>query len=199
MIWVLFISKISLFGGSKKKHIFPEWWFSISIYHGTIRKTSQQTNKRYGKLSKMCLEPQTTIYKWMFGETTIFYIKNWNHPTETSIYKWLFRVPGIYNLLKLSVYLLTTPWPSGASSLSIPQRLNSRCQVIRPESLPWSSSRAEFLLFFFFSVDGSLELEVIREDLSPRLFHSKNWRYWRDRKFVFVFFLVGKRNRGFLL
>ena len=40
------------------------------------------------------LEPQTTIYKWMFGETTIFYIKIWNHPTETSMYKWLFRVPG---------------------------------------------------------------------------------------------------------
>ena len=40
------------------------------------------------------LEPQTTMYKWTFGETTIFYIKIWNHPTETSIYKWLFRVPG---------------------------------------------------------------------------------------------------------
>ena len=34
-------------------------------------------------------EPQTTIYKWMFSETTIFYIKIWNHPIETTIYKWL--------------------------------------------------------------------------------------------------------------
>ena len=42
------------------------------------------------------LEPQTTIYKWMFGETTIFYVKISNHPIETSIYKWLFGVPGIY-------------------------------------------------------------------------------------------------------
>ena len=42
------------------------------------------------------LEPQTTIYKWMFGETTMFYIKIWNHPIETTIYKWLFGVPGIY-------------------------------------------------------------------------------------------------------
>ena len=25
--------------------------------------------------TKIDLEPQTTIYKWMFGETTIFYIK----------------------------------------------------------------------------------------------------------------------------
>ena len=31
-----------------------------------------------------------------FGETTIFYIKIWNHPIETSIYKWLFWVPGSY-------------------------------------------------------------------------------------------------------
>ena len=40
------------------------------------------------------LEPQTTIYKWMFGETTIFYVMIWNHPIETSIYKWSFGVPG---------------------------------------------------------------------------------------------------------
>ena len=40
------------------------------------------------------LEPQTTIYKWMFGETTISYVKIWNHPIETTIYKWLFGVPG---------------------------------------------------------------------------------------------------------
>ena len=32
------------------------------------------------------LEPQTTIYKWTFGETTISYIKIWNHPIETTIY-----------------------------------------------------------------------------------------------------------------
>ena len=41
------------------------------------------------------LETQTTIYKWMFGETTIFYTKIWNHPIETTIYKWLFGVPGV--------------------------------------------------------------------------------------------------------
>ena len=38
---------------------------------------------------------QTTIKKWMFGETTISYVKIGNHPIETTIYKWLFRVPGI--------------------------------------------------------------------------------------------------------
>ena len=31
----------------------------------------------------------------MFGETTIFLIKIWNHPTETTIQKWMFRVPGL--------------------------------------------------------------------------------------------------------
>ena len=40
------------------------------------------------------LEPQTTIHKWMFGETNIFYIKIWNHPIETTIYIWLFGIPG---------------------------------------------------------------------------------------------------------
>ncbi len=40
------------------------------------------------------LEPQTTIKKWMFGETTISYVKIGNHPIETTIYKWLFGVPG---------------------------------------------------------------------------------------------------------
>ena len=25
----------------------------------------------------------------MFGETTISYVKIWNHPIETTIYKWL--------------------------------------------------------------------------------------------------------------
>ena len=44
------------------------------------------------------LEPQTTIYKWMFGETTIFYIKIWNHPIETTIKKLMFRVPGIHHI-----------------------------------------------------------------------------------------------------
>ncbi len=30
----------------------------------------------------------------MFGETTIFYVKIWNHPIETAILKWMFQVPG---------------------------------------------------------------------------------------------------------
>ena len=42
----------------------------------------------------MGLEPQTTIYKWMFGETTISQVKIWNHPLETTIKIRLFRVPG---------------------------------------------------------------------------------------------------------
>ena len=38
--------------------------------------------------------PRPTIYKWMFGETSIFYIKIWNHPIKTSVYKLLFGVTG---------------------------------------------------------------------------------------------------------
>ena len=30
----------------------------------------------------------------MFGETTIFHVKIWNHPIETTILKWMFQVPG---------------------------------------------------------------------------------------------------------
>ena len=30
----------------------------------------------------------------MFGETTISYVKNWNHPIETTTIKWMFGVPG---------------------------------------------------------------------------------------------------------
>ena len=54
------------------------------------------------------LEPQTTIYKLMFGETTIFYVMIWNHPIEISIYNWLFGdVWGSrYNLLVNCSYSL---------------------------------------------------------------------------------------------
>ena len=47
------------------------------------------------------LEPQTTSLKWIMdgnGETTISYIKIWNHPIETAICKWLLEVPGMYVL-----------------------------------------------------------------------------------------------------
>ena len=40
------------------------------------------------------LELQTTSFLWMFGETTIFHVKIWNHPIETTNYRWLFGVPG---------------------------------------------------------------------------------------------------------
>jgi len=29
--------------------------------------------------------PKQPFIKWMLGETTIFYVKIWNHPIETSI------------------------------------------------------------------------------------------------------------------
>ena len=42
------------------------------------------------------LVPETTCLKWMFGETTISYVKIWNHPIETTTNKWMFEVPGRY-------------------------------------------------------------------------------------------------------
>ena len=44
----------------------------------------------------------TTSLKWMFGKTTISYVKIWNYPIETTIYtntgNWLFGVPGWFLL-----------------------------------------------------------------------------------------------------
>ena len=49
-----------------------------------------------GELYYSYLEPQTTSLKWMFGETTISYVKSWNdYPIETTIYKRLFPLPAI--------------------------------------------------------------------------------------------------------
>ena len=70
------------------------------------------------KINKSYLEPQTTIYKWMFGETTIFYIKIWNHPIETSIHKWLFGVPGTSRNFRGPLQFLL-PEPSPVRGLSI--------------------------------------------------------------------------------
>ena len=70
-----------------------------------MKSRSLRTYKRI-----LDLEPHTTIYKWMFGETTISYIKIWNHPIETTIYKWLFGVPLRYNMTRMAPESLQFPW-----------------------------------------------------------------------------------------
>ena len=40
---------------------------------------------RKTKLDRVFLEFQTTSFRWMFGSTTISYVKNWNHPIETTV------------------------------------------------------------------------------------------------------------------
>ncbi len=30
--------------------------------------------------------PKQAVFKWMFGELYILYVKIWNHPIETNIY-----------------------------------------------------------------------------------------------------------------
>ncbi len=47
-----------------------------------------------GELLASAWNPKQPLKKWMFGETTISYVKIGNHPIETTIYKWLFGVPG---------------------------------------------------------------------------------------------------------
>ena len=68
-------------------------------------KYGHRSGHSFNKQHHFSLEPQTTIYKWMFGETTIFYIKIWNHPIKTTIYKWLFGVPGDHEFLPHSGFL----------------------------------------------------------------------------------------------
>ena len=50
----------------------------------------------------------------MFGETTISYIKIWNHPIETTTYKWMFQVPGNYG----QIHRKNNSNPTGKQTLS---------------------------------------------------------------------------------
>ncbi len=47
----------------------------------------------------------------MFGETTISYVKVWNHPIETTIYKWLALGFQGVTLLHLLFFLFLFPLP----------------------------------------------------------------------------------------
>ena len=67
---------------------------SPNVACGCVWCTYVKNKHRINGSRHVYLEPQTTIYKWMFGETTISYVKIGNHPIETTIYKWLFGVPG---------------------------------------------------------------------------------------------------------
>ena len=51
-----------------------------------IRKIGGKIGLAPGTLNKQ--------FKWMFVETTIFYVMIWNHPNETTINKQMFQVPG---------------------------------------------------------------------------------------------------------
>ena len=71
-------------------------WTKQLNHSTTKRKMKEQEMATLSHQTHINLEPQTTIDEWMFGETSIFYIKIWNHPIETTIKKWMFRVPGIH-------------------------------------------------------------------------------------------------------
>ncbi len=72
----------------------------LGIQNATLHKEIRPKKKNSWGDDGGYLEPQTTIYKWMFGETTISYVKIGNHPIETTIYKWLFGVPGSYPFIR---------------------------------------------------------------------------------------------------
>ena len=63
---------------------------SSKMHLEAVKKNIQTLEADSFLSMNICLEPQ------MFGETTISYVKVWNHPIETTIYKWLFGVPGLF-------------------------------------------------------------------------------------------------------
>ena len=74
------------------------------------------TEPLWKKEYKIFLEAQRTSLKWMFVETTISYVKIWNHPIETTISKWL----ALGFQMNLSE---SGPWPDGGDLNSPPSEV----------------------------------------------------------------------------
>ena len=107
---------------------------------------SNKADSLWKKYNDMYLEPQTTIYKWMFGETTISYVKIGNHPIETTIYKWLFGVPGCKTMQKKRM---------------------SKCQNAKKKK------RFETFFLFAFRIKFFLKLEIQKTERKTVVFCGK--------------------------
>ena len=72
-------------------------WMGWSLVHPSKSECNQQQldhqNTKSYMLLKENLELQATIFKLMFGETTICCVKTWYFQRIKNIKKWLFRVP----------------------------------------------------------------------------------------------------------
>ena len=70
-----------------------EWNMRVNLGGGAPKSAPPRT---YYEYIYIYLEPQTTIYKWLFrlDDSQSLHRKWLFH--QTSIYKWLFGVPGIY-------------------------------------------------------------------------------------------------------
>ena len=104
--WMIWGVKTPIFGNTLVVSgdvgvLVTRFWAPDRWIQGTSFKS---TWRWYVSLVSRCiyiyLVLQTTIFYWMFGETTISYVKIWNHPIETTIKNCLFGVPGIYIHLK---------------------------------------------------------------------------------------------------
>ena len=83
--------------------------------------------------------PNNHIYMDGNGETTMFYIKIWNHPIETAIYKWLFGVPGSWCLAHgftgtAAFSPLLVLWMHPVGWFRLPRRITEKT-VFRNETL----------------------------------------------------------------
>ena len=85
-----------LFGGRFLDQIFSPKIFrkKLELHHLRNRESSKKKIVAH-------LELQTTSFLWMFGETTIFHVKIWNHPIET--------IPFINGCFEFQATLLPIP------------------------------------------------------------------------------------------
>ena len=67
-------------------------------------------NRLLPVMKKVYLEPQTTIYKWLFQLDDSKSLHGKWLFNQTSIKNWLFRVPGRYPQLQISLLSVRTTW-----------------------------------------------------------------------------------------
>ena len=74
--WIAFLFEIGLSNCSKQKNKALRWAGELILYFKTILP-DHPCYKSYRSYS----------LRWLFGETTIAYVNNWNHPIEPTIDK----------------------------------------------------------------------------------------------------------------
>ena len=107
----------------------------------------------------------------MFGETTIFYKKIWNHPIEATIYKWLFRVPGC-GCIFLKKRVTTKLVREASFASKMPCHKHRSCCIFVLMMLNGHCSYLENGDSWNFKIDGLLSLKLTA---NPALANQWDW------------------------